>query len=111
MAEADIVEGPVEGVIYEEVMKAMNKMKLGKAIGPSKVNTDMTTASGKFGVITKKLCQKIVDGEDMPQKWKTRVVVSIFKGKGGVMDCGAYRKVKLLEHAMKTAKREQENRI
>ena len=31
MAEADMVEGPVEEVTYEEVMKAMNKMKLGKA--------------------------------------------------------------------------------
>ena len=37
MAEADMVEGPVEGVTSEEVMKAMNKMKLGKAAGPSKV--------------------------------------------------------------------------
>ena len=31
--------------------------------------------------------------------------------KGVVMDCGAYRKVKLLEHAMKTVERELENRI
>ena len=30
MAEADMVEGPVEGVTYEEMMKAINKMKLGK---------------------------------------------------------------------------------
>ena len=27
------------------------------------------------------------------------------------MDCGAYRKVKLLEHAMKIVERELENRI
>ena len=38
MVEADIVEGPVEGVTDEEVMEAMNKMKLGKAAGPSEVN-------------------------------------------------------------------------
>ena len=38
MAEADMVEEPVEGVTHEEVMKAMNKMKLGKAAGPSEVN-------------------------------------------------------------------------
>ena len=37
MAEADMVEGPVEGVTYEEVMKAMSKMKLGKADGPLNV--------------------------------------------------------------------------
>ena len=81
MAEADMVEGPVEEVTYEEVMKAMNKMKLGKAAGPSKINMDMIMASEKFGVIIKKLFQRILDGEDMPEEWKTSVVVTIFKGK------------------------------
>ena len=81
MAEADMVEGPVEGVTYEEVMKAMNKMKLGKAAGPSKVNMDMIISSGKFVVIIKKLCQRILDGEDVSEEWKTSVVVPIFKGK------------------------------
>ena len=36
-------------------MKVMNKMKLRKATGPSEVNMDMIMASGKFGVIRKKL--------------------------------------------------------
>ena len=56
----------------------------------------------------KKLCHKIMDGEDIPEKWKTSVVVPIFRN---AMDCGAYRKVKLLEHAMKTVERELESRI
>ena len=81
MAEADMVEGPVEGVTYEEVMKTMNKMKLGKAAGPSKVNMDVIISNGKFVVIGKKLCQRILDDEDVSEKWKTSVVVSIFKGK------------------------------
>ena len=68
MAEAHMVEGPVEGVTYEEVMKAMNEMKLGKAAGPSKIKMDMIMASGKFGVIIKKLCQRILDREDMPEE-------------------------------------------
>ena len=42
---------------------------------------------------------------------KTSVVVPIFKGKGDVMDCGAYRGVKLLEHAMKIVERVLEKRI
>ena len=105
------VEGPVEEVTCEKVMKAMKKMKLGKAAGPSEVNMDMIMVSGKFGVIIKKLCQRILDGEDWPEKWKTSVIVSIFKGKGDVMDCRAYKKVKLLEHAMTTVERVLENRI
>ena len=74
MAEADMVEGPVEGVTYEEVMQAMNKMKLGKAAGPSKVNMDMIISSGKFVVIITKLCQRILDG-DMCQRNGKRVLL------------------------------------
>ena len=108
MAKTDMVEGSVEEVTYEE----MNKMKLGKAAGPSEVNMDMIMASGKFGVeVLKKLCQRVLDGKGMPEEWKTSVVVPIFKGKGDVMDCGAYRGVKLLEHAMKIVKRVLEKRI
>ena len=47
------------------------------------------------------------DGKGTPEKWKTSVVV----GKGDVMDCGAYRGVKLMEHAMKIVERVLENRI
>ena len=112
MAEADMVEGPVEEVTYEEVIKAMNKMKLGKAAGPSEVNMDMIMASRKFGVgVLKKLCQRVLDGKGMPEEWKTSVVVPIFKGKGDVMDCAAYRGIELLEHAMKIVERVQEKRI
>ena len=50
-------------------MEAMNKMKLGKAAGPSKVNMDMIIASGKFGVgAIKKLCQRVFDGKGMPKE-------------------------------------------
>ena len=30
----------------------------------------------------KNLCQRVLDGEGMPEEWKTSVVVPIFKGKG-----------------------------
>ena len=112
MVEVDVVEGPVEGVTDEEVMEALYEMKLGKAAGPSKVNMDMIIPSGTFGDgVMKKLCQKVLDGEGMPEEWKTSVVVPIFKGKGDVMDCGAYRGVRLLEHAMKIVERVLENGI
>ena len=110
MVEADVVEGLV-GVTYEEVMKAMNEMKVGKAAGPSEVNMNMIMASGKFSVIIKKVCQRILDGEDWPEEWKTSVVVPIFIENGDVMDCEAYLEVMLLEHAMKTVERVLENRI
>ena len=36
----------------------------------------------------------------MPEDWATRVAITIFKGKGDIMNCSMYRGVKLLEHAM-----------
>ena len=112
MVEADMVEEPYEGVTDEEVMEAMIKIKLGKELDPQEVNMDMITASVKFGVgVIKKLCQRVLDGKGMPEEWKTSVVVPIFEGKVDVMDCGAYRRVKLLEHAMKIVERVLENRI
>ena len=56
----------------------------------------------------------MLDGKGMPEEWKTSVVVPIFKGKGDVMDCGAYKGVKLLEHAIKIVEKsvgEQNKRI
>ena len=107
-----MVKRPVEGVTDEEVMEAMNKMKLGKAAGPSEVNMDMIIASGTFGVgEMKKLCHIVLDGAVMPEEWKSSVVVPIFKGKGNVMDCGGCRGVKPLEYAMKIVERALENRI
>ena len=47
----------------------------------------------------------------MPEEWKTRVDVPIFKGKGDVMSCGAYTGVKLLKHAMKIVKTVSEKKI
>ena len=109
---ADMVQEPVEEATYEEVMEAMNKMKLGKAAGPSEVNMDIIMASGKFGVgVLKKLCQRVLNEKGMPEEWKTSAIVPIFKGKGDVMGCGAYRGVKLLEHAMKIVERVIEKRI
>ena len=69
MVEANMVEGPVEGVTHEEVMEATNKMKLGKAAGPSEVNMDMIKASGTFGVgVMNKPCQRVLDGKGMPKE-------------------------------------------
>ena len=60
MAEADMVEGPVEGMTDEEVMKAMNKMKLKKSAGPSEVSMNVIIVSGKFGVgVIKKLSESV----------------------------------------------------
>ena len=57
------------------------------------------------------LCQSVLDGRGMPDELALRVVVPIFKGKGDAMSRGAYRGVKLLEHAMKIVENVLERRM
>ena len=48
--EGDAVEGPVVCVSREEVLQALNKMKTGKAPGPSEVSLELIAASGGVGI-------------------------------------------------------------
>jgi len=73
---------------------------------PSGVTAEMISASGQVEVnVMMLLCQRVLDGKGMSQEWKNCIVVPIFKGKGDSMNCGSYRGVKLLEHAMKIVER------
>ena len=72
----------------------------------------MTAASGDIGIdVMVELCQSVLDGRGMLDEWALSVVVPILKGKGDAMNCGAYRGVKLLEHAMKIVEKVLEKRL
>ena len=89
MVETDVVEGLVEKVACNEIVKAMQKMKSGKATGPFEVSVEMLVVSGKIVVkVIMELCLRVLDGRGMPGEWKTSVIVPIFKGKGDVLSCG-----------------------
>ena len=64
-----MVEGPVERVSREEVVKALGKMKAGRAAGPSKVCLEMIAASEEIGIdVMVELCQSVLDGRGMPDE-------------------------------------------
>ena len=110
--EADLVEGPVERVSREEVVKAMGEIKAGTAAGPSEVSVEMIAASEEIRIgVMAELCQGVLDGRGMPDEWALSVVVPIFKGKEDAMSCGAYRGVRLLGHAMKIVEKVLEKRL
>ena len=57
-------------------------MKPEKAAGPSKVCAEMISASGEVGVnVMVELCQRMLDGKEMPDEWQASVLIPIFKGK------------------------------
>ena len=83
MVETNLVEGPVEKVVCNEIVEAIQSMKSGKATGTSEVSVEMIVASGEIGVkVMMELCQRVLDGRGMPDEWKTSVTVPIFKEKG-----------------------------
>ena len=107
-----IVEGPVKEVYLEEITIAMKKIKLEKSSGLLEVSMKIINANGKVGIdVMMKLCQSVLDGKGMPKDWKTSMMVPIYKGKGDVTNCCAYRGVKLMEHRIKIVEKVLEKRI
>jgi len=59
----------------------------------------------------RQLCNGTVKEGCIPEDWKSSVVLPIYKGKGDPMECGSYRGITLLEHAMKVVERIFADRI
>ena len=91
-----------EKISSKEIEDALGEMKGGKAAGHSGVETDMIIAAGDWGVewLTK-LGNAIITECRIPEDWKNSILVPVYKGKGDQSECGSYRAIKLLEHAMK----------
>ena len=76
------------------------------------VSVETIAASGEIGIdVMVELCQCVLDGRGMPHECALSVVVQILEEKGNAMNCGAYRRVKLLEHAMKIVEKVLEKNV
>ena len=87
-------------------------MKRHKAPGLSRLTAEMIQATDSIG--TQRLldlCNGSVKEGCIPEDRKSSVVLPIYKWKGDPMECGSYRGIKLLEHAMKVVERIFEHRI
>jgi len=87
-------------------------MKRHKAEGLSGLSAEMIQATEGIGTQwLLDLCNDIVKEGCIPEDWKSSVILPIYKGKGDPLECGSYRGIKLLEHAMKVVERIFEHRI
>ena len=69
MVETDVVERLVEKVARHEIVEAMQKMKAGKATGPTEISVETIISSDEIGVkMMMKLCQRVLDGRGMPDE-------------------------------------------
>ena len=89
-----------------EVNAAIQSMKLNKASGPTGVVIDMIRALDEAGTEWLwELIETIWKEEGMPFDWEESEMVYIYKQKGDAMECGNYRGIKLMEHALKVFER------
>ena len=57
------------------------------------------------------LCNAIVREGVIPKDWRKSWMMSIYKGKGNVLDCGFHRGIKLIDHIMKVLQRLMEKKV
>ena len=87
-------------------MKAITKMKTGKAAGPSGIVAEMLKASGDTGArLVADLANDMVRNGGIPSDWEDSFIINIYKGKGDALERGNYRGLKLLDHVMKGIER------
>ena len=86
--------------------KSKNKMKKGKAPGPSGVVTEMLKASSDIcSKMIDDLTNSIIHDNTMPNEWNDSIIISLYKGKGEALDRMNYRGFKLTEHTLKVIER------
>ena len=109
---AEVKEGPANCIRMDEVRAVLKKMKRHKAPGLSGLVAEMIQATGDIGTQwILGLCNDIVKEGSITEDWKSSVVLPIYKGKGNPIECGSYRGINLLEHAIKVIERIFEHRI
>ena len=87
-------------------------MKKGKAQEPDDIPVEAWIALGNKGVeFLVNFLNRLLRGEKMPDEWRKSVLVTLYKGKGDIKECGNYRGIKLMSHTIKLWERIIEARI
>ena len=85
-------ENLTPAISREEVVKALRKMKKGKATGPDNIPVEVWKSLGEEGIyMLWDLMEKIHQEENMPEEWRDSAIVPIYKEKGDIQECGNYR--------------------
>ena len=87
-------------------------MKNNKATGPDEIPVEARRALGGEGVdLLWYMMIKIEEQEHIPDMWRERLLVPIYKEKVDVQECQNYRGIKLLSHTMKIWERIVDKRV
>jgi len=103
---AEVKEGPADCIRMAEVRTLLKKMKRPRIVRAGSRND--TSHRRYWNPVVLGLCNGIVKEGSIPKDWKSNVLLPV---KGDPMECGSYRGIRLLEHAMKVVERILEHRI
>ena len=102
MSEEQRFQGPAICITNEMVIKALTKMKKGKAAGPSGLNVEMILVGGNdIILVITHLVNCVVAYGKIPSYWSLSYIISCYKGKGDALLRGNYKGLKLLDQVMK----------
>ena len=102
LSEVSPVEGAPPFITFSMVLKAIARMKQGKAAGPSGVVIEMIKAAGdRIVPLISHLLNLIIKESKVPDEWNLSYIINLYKGKGDGMDRGNFRGLKLLDQVMK----------
>ena len=82
----------VEDISGEEVRTELRKMKKGKTQELDDIPAEAWITLGNKDVESLvNFFNRLLREEKMPNKWRRSVLVSLYKGKGDIKECGNYR--------------------
>ena len=100
------MEGLPIPITTDMVKRAMSKMKVSKALGPSGIVVEMIRAAGDIGnSIIHDFADAIIRDGKVPSDWEQSFIVCLYKGKGDALERCNYHGLKLTEQIMKVLER------
>lgn len=79
----------VEQITEEEAIKALQKMKCGRAVSPDNMPPEAWKALGSPGIdYLTEVFTNVMETEEMPQEWRNITMIPIFKNKD-TQDCSS----------------------
>ena len=88
----------VRRIQESEVREALKRMKGGKAMG---LMVFQSRCGDVSGIWLTKMFNNIFRSNKMPEKWRSSILVPIYKNKKDIKSCTNYRGIKLMSHTMK----------
>ena len=86
--EAEVVNEEINCISREEVKNALRRMKKGKAVGPGELPVEVWKCMGEMGIkFLTRLFNRLLMGERIPEEWRRRVLIPIYKNKGDAQCC------------------------